>query len=165
VPLFQPATKAKTVVWNCEAVLEVLHRHKDTVVAVLAGHDHDGGYAVDSAGLHHITMNSPLTATPGTDCFAVLECHEGWARFLACGRACVESQSKGAGAAYPELLLAKGAENAPRREAAGLSAADAAASKEALAKLTAMGFPEDKASLALTSAGGNVEAAAALCCG
>ena len=39
------------------------------------------------AGLHHITMNSPLTAHG--DCFAILECHDdGWAHFKAFGRAC-----------------------------------------------------------------------------
>ena len=43
------------------------------------------------AGLHHITMNSPLTATG--DCFAILECHEGWAHFKAYGRACDAQQS------------------------------------------------------------------------
>jgi len=161
VPLFRPATQPKTVVWNCEEVLAVLHRHKDSVMAVFAGHDHDGGYAVDSAGLHHVTMNSPLTATPGTDCFAVLECFEGWARFVASGRACVETGTEGKGRAYPELVLAKGAANQP----SGALAADAVAPEEALAQLAAMGFPSDKASLALEACGGNVEAAAAMCCG
>ncbi|CAE7856381.1 unnamed protein product, partial [Symbiodinium microadriaticum] len=92
VPLFEAATKAKTVVWNSEEVLQVLHSHSDTVVAVFAGHDHNGGYGVDAAGIHHITMNSPLTAEPGSDCYAVLECHsDGWAHFLPHGRACVQA--------------------------------------------------------------------------
>lgn len=107
VPLYEEATKAKTVVWNAEEILSVLHRHRDSVVAVFAGHDHDGGYAVDAAGLHHITMNSPLTAEG--DCFAVLECHaEHFARFKAYGRACVQSNTFGRGLAYSELILAKG---------------------------------------------------------
>ncbi|CAE7344625.1 ADPRM, partial [Symbiodinium pilosum] len=75
VPLYEPATKARTVVWNSEEVLGILHSHHESVIAVFAGHDHDGGYAVDAAGIHHITMNSPLTAEPGSDCYAVLECH------------------------------------------------------------------------------------------
>jgi len=114
IPLFRPATKPKTTVWNCDEVLDVLHRHSETVVAVLAGHDHEGGYAVDPVGVHHVTMNSALTATVGTDCFAILELYsEGWARFAAHGRACVESGSGGQGRAYPELMLARGADNRP----------------------------------------------------
>lgn len=30
------------------------------VALVIAGHDHDGGYARDSAGIHHLTLASPL---------------------------------------------------------------------------------------------------------
>jgi manganese-dependent ADP-ribose/CDP-alcohol diphosphatase len=30
------------------------------VVAVLAGHLHRGGYAVDEQGVHHVTLPSPL---------------------------------------------------------------------------------------------------------
>mmetsp|Transcript_63428 Transcript_63428/g.178506 ORF Transcript_63428/g.178506 Transcript_63428/m.178506 type:complete len:367 (+) Transcript_63428:89-1189(+) len=119
VPLYQPATKAQTVVWNCEEVLAVLHAHRESVVAVFAGHDHDGGYAMDPEGLHHVTMSSPLTAAPGTDCFAILECHDdGWAHFFAHGRACVESNSGGRGRAYHDLVLAKGVENRPAGDAA-----------------------------------------------
>ncbi|CAJ1420017.1 unnamed protein product [Effrenium voratum] len=138
VPLFEPATKAKTVVWNAEEVLQVLHAKKDTVVAVFAGHDHDGGYAVDDAGLHHITMNSPLTAV-SENCCGVLTCHEGWAHFKAYGRACVESCTQGKGRAYPELLLAKGAQNVPEGDAP-------ASPSEAL---RAMGFTGPQAEEAL----------------
>jgi len=113
IPLMEASTNPKTVLWNAEEVLSVLHGHSDTVVAVIAGHDHNGGYAVDRAGLHHLTMNSPLTAQPGTDCWAVLECHEGWARLQSYGRVCVESRSHGQGRAYSELILAKGAVNTP----------------------------------------------------
>jgi manganese-dependent ADP-ribose/CDP-alcohol diphosphatase len=31
------------------------------VVAVFAGHNHRGGYACDSEGMHHVTLESPLT--------------------------------------------------------------------------------------------------------
>jgi hypothetical protein len=33
---------------------------KNVVVAVLAGHDHTGGFATDAQGIHHITFESPL---------------------------------------------------------------------------------------------------------
>jgi manganese-dependent ADP-ribose/CDP-alcohol diphosphatase len=111
VPLVDRATKPKTVVWNCEEVLAVLDAYKDIVVAVFAGHDHGGGYAVDAGGIHHVTMNSPMTTDIGTECYAILECHDGWAQFLAHGRACSESGTNGKGGYYPELLLARGTEN------------------------------------------------------
>lgn len=151
VPLYRPATKFKTLVWNAEEILRVLHAHQDTVVAVFAGHDHDGGYAVDDAGLHHVTMNSPLTAAVGSDCCAVLECHDdGWARFVAFGRACVESETLGAGRAYTELVLAKGATNSP----AGPSLYDADGS--GFRRLVALGFSGTQAREAMRATGGDV---------
>lgn len=156
VPLYEPATKAKTVVWNAEEILQVLHEHGESVVAVFAGHDHDGGYAVDEGGLHHITMNSPLTAHG--DCFAILECHdEGWAHFKAFGRACVESNTLGNGRAYPELILAKDAVN--------VASPVSRASEEGSLQLQAVGFDGSEAKKALEATSGNVDAAVALLCG
>jgi len=163
VPLFEAATKAKTVVWNSEEVLQVLHSHSDTVVAVFAGHDHNGGYGVDAAGIHHITMNSPLTAEPGSDCYAVLECHsDGWAHFLPHGRACVESNTDGAGQAYPQLILAKGSKNLPGDSDERSPGAD---SQDSLAELQAMGFSAERAKEAFEAAGGSMIAAVTILCG
>ncbi|CAK9049721.1 DNA mismatch repair protein PMS1 (Postmeiotic segregation protein 1) (Protein POSTMEIOTIC SEGREGATION 1) [Durusdinium trenchii] len=115
VPLYEPATKAKTVVWNAEEILHILHTHRDTVVAVFAGHDHDGGYAVDEAGLHHITMNSPLTAEG--DCFAVLECYEGWAHFKAHGHAVNSTSPLSASSEDSSVLQAMGFDSVKAQEA------------------------------------------------
>lgn len=121
VPLYAPATKPKTVMWNAEDVMEVLHEFAEVVSTVVAGHDHAGGYAVDPAGIHHVTMNSPLTAEPVNAItkaknvpFGIIECHEDFA-VLRCpsGRAVVMSGTEGTGAHYPELLLAKGSVNVP----------------------------------------------------
>merc|ERR1719329_1937283 len=121
VPLHAPATKPKTVLWNAEDCLAVLHEFGEVVSAVIAGHDHAGGYAVDSAGIHHVTMNSPLTAEPVDPLtqkrnvpFGIIECHEDFA-LLRCpsGRGVVSSGTSGKGPHYPELVLAKGAENVP----------------------------------------------------
>eukprot|EP00928_Gymnodinium_smaydae_P079666 TRINITY_DN63533_c0_g1_i1.p1 TRINITY_DN63533_c0_g1~~TRINITY_DN63533_c0_g1_i1.p1 ORF type:complete len:405 (+),score=36.06 TRINITY_DN63533_c0_g1_i1:53-1216(+) len=161
VPLLQSATKPKTVVWNAEEVLAILHAHGNCVVAVIAGHDHDGGYATDARGLHHITMNSPLTATPGNDCFAILECHDdGFAQFRGFGRACVESESQGEGRAYAALTLAKGFQNEPSLPRANASVSNS----EALGQLVSMGFPEAKVKAALARCDGSVEAASAILC-
>ena len=40
---------------------------------VIAGHDHAGGYAEDKAGLHHLTLCSPLVCAPEEDAAATLE--------------------------------------------------------------------------------------------
>lgn len=154
VPLYEPATKKKTLIWNFQEIMRVLHSHKDTVVAVFAGHDHNGGYAVDGVGLHHVTMNSPLTAPVGSDCFAVLECHDsGMARFIAHGRACVESGTNGNGRAYAEIVCAKGAQNLPVEGTAILG------ETEKLSSVVAMGFTPEQARGALDMANGSVDGA------
>ena len=43
-----------------------MERHPSTVVAWFAGHDHDGGYAVDpSTGIHHVIPCAPLECGAG----------------------------------------------------------------------------------------------------
>merc|ERR1712232_615290 len=108
IPCYEPSTKCKTIAWNSEEILAVLDEHRDTVIAYLAGHDHDGGYAVDDAGIHHITMNSPLTAGLDIDCFAVLECYKHWAKLVSYGPAVCVSNTARKGGTYPELILRKG---------------------------------------------------------
>mmetsp|Transcript_22986 Transcript_22986/g.66597 ORF Transcript_22986/g.66597 Transcript_22986/m.66597 type:complete len:401 (-) Transcript_22986:754-1956(-) len=101
IPLYSGAAKHKTLLWNAEDVLQVLYWHSGTVVAVFAGHDHDGGYAVDPLGLHHVTLNAALTAEAVADCCAVLECYDdGWVHFAAHGDAC---------AGHSQLILATSA--------------------------------------------------------
>mmetsp|Transcript_27481 Transcript_27481/g.72375 ORF Transcript_27481/g.72375 Transcript_27481/m.72375 type:complete len:382 (-) Transcript_27481:149-1294(-) len=113
VPIYAPATRMKNVAWNCEELLDVLHSLSDVVIAVFAGHDHSGGYAVDGCGIHHVTLSAPLTAAIGEDCYAVLECHDGWAHFFSHGRVVVESATYNQGRCYQELFLAKGSVNQP----------------------------------------------------
>lgn len=42
------------------------------MAAYFAGHDHDGGYAVDAEGIHHITFQGAIETTPGVDTYAVV---------------------------------------------------------------------------------------------
>eukprot|EP00936_MAST-01D_sp_MAST-1D-sp1_P002434 g2434.t1 len=49
-----------TTLWDVEQVADIIAEAAPTVAAVFAGHDHQGGYAVDESGVHHITMPSPL---------------------------------------------------------------------------------------------------------
>lgn len=113
IPLLAAATQEKTTLWNAKELLDLISEYRSVVVAVVAGHDHDGGYATDTAGIHHVTLNSPLCVPPGVDCHAILECHDTWARLKCSGRACVESGTCGKGKAYTDLVLSKGAVNSP----------------------------------------------------
>lgn len=67
VPAFEPTSTVSTILWNSEDLLEVLHSEDgECVVAMIAGHDHTGGYGVDSHGIHHVTLTAPLISAPGS---------------------------------------------------------------------------------------------------
>eukprot|EP00966_Prymnesium_polylepis_P095476 2211647-Prymnesium_polylepis.1 len=73
LPLYAAAASERTVAYDCDEVLKILHEDGcGRVVAVFAGHLHRGGYAVDSEGVHHVTMRSPLSFD---DCFGRVEVH------------------------------------------------------------------------------------------
>jgi len=63
VPLHPQAAQSKNLLWNYQSVLDILVR-SGCVVAVLAGHDHDGGYHHQD-GVHHFTLSSPLNCSEG----------------------------------------------------------------------------------------------------
>ena len=63
------------VVWDSDDVLEVLHRYK-CVVAVIAGHDHDGDLMVDEHGIHHIIMPGVIETAPGDQAYASVHVYE-----------------------------------------------------------------------------------------
>ena len=71
VPMLPGASTDTTLLWNYEEALEILRGGEKlelagVVVAVLTGHDHIGGYAVDEkTGTHHVTIPSPLETKPG----------------------------------------------------------------------------------------------------
>ena len=51
-------------------MLEVL-REAGNVVAVVAGHSHSGGYALDDHGIHHVVVEATLTHETA---FGICEC-------------------------------------------------------------------------------------------
>eukprot|EP00931_Biecheleriopsis_adriatica_P095741 TRINITY_DN69352_c0_g1_i1.p1 TRINITY_DN69352_c0_g1~~TRINITY_DN69352_c0_g1_i1.p1 ORF type:complete len:127 (-),score=30.32 TRINITY_DN69352_c0_g1_i1:21-401(-) len=65
----------KTLLWNYEEVLDLLHSHAGrTVQMVVSGHMHKGHFHTDELGIHHIVMESPLLSSPGMPgAFLVLE--------------------------------------------------------------------------------------------
>lgn len=74
VPVGPGSSDECCLLWNYEEVLAVLHKHNN-VVAVLTGHDHDGGYCRDEAGCHHVTFKSPMEAPPPQGCHALVQLH------------------------------------------------------------------------------------------
>eukprot|EP01039_Chlorochromonas_danica_P007316 gene7316-8095_t len=73
-PVYSP-DRPKSLVWNSEEVLDVIHRFDDTVVMWIAGHDHDGQAAIDSRGIYHIIPPAPIECEPGDTAFGVVEVH------------------------------------------------------------------------------------------
>lgn len=75
IPTYLQCTKANTLLFNCEEVLALLQSHGN-VVAFIAGHDHTGGYAVDTSGIHHITPPAPLECDEGQMAYGHIEVYE-----------------------------------------------------------------------------------------
>lgn len=55
----------KCLVWNYDEVLAAIHAEPRCTAAVFSGHLHDGAFGVDSAGIAHVTLESPLTHREG----------------------------------------------------------------------------------------------------
>ena len=74
LPFLDSAADAQNIAFDYDEVLDILHRDGEgQVVAVFAGHCHRGGYARDDYGIHHITMQSPLTHG---ECFGYVDVYE-----------------------------------------------------------------------------------------
>lgn len=70
-PLYHGAASPAGLLWNAEEVLALLQSHS-CCKAVFSGHDHQGGYARDSAGLHHVVPAAPLECDAGQPSFGTL---------------------------------------------------------------------------------------------
>jgi manganese-dependent ADP-ribose/CDP-alcohol diphosphatase len=70
-PLYEGAASARNLAFDYDEALTIIHEEGEgSVVAVMAGHFHRGGYAQDEHGVHHVTIQSPLTHGA---CFGVVE--------------------------------------------------------------------------------------------
>ncbi|GFP99035.1 manganese-dependent ADP-ribose/cdp-alcohol diphosphatase [Phtheirospermum japonicum] len=72
LPLDPQAASNEALLWNHDEVMDVIHRY-DCVKLCLAGHDHKGGYSVDSYGVHHRILEAALDCPPGTDAFGCID--------------------------------------------------------------------------------------------
>ncbi|WOK96595.1 hypothetical protein Cni_G05302 [Canna indica] len=72
LPIHPKAASMKALVWNYEEVLKVIHSYK-CVKACFAGHDHQGGYFVDTHGIHHRVFEAALESPPGSNSFGHID--------------------------------------------------------------------------------------------
>ena len=79
------STEDSTLIWNYDKVLEVCHKYT-CVVAVMCGHDHTGGYALDAHGVHHITFESPLECEVGEMAYGLVVVREHGLRLCGAGK-------------------------------------------------------------------------------
>lgn len=56
--------------------LQILQQYPGTVVATLAGHAHQDGFACDAAGIRHRVCKAVLETPPGRECYGIVEVFE-----------------------------------------------------------------------------------------
>jgi len=71
LPVLGRASSEAHLIWNHEAVREILNSHPSTH-AFLAGHDHAGGYAIEGT-VHHLTVPGMVEAPIDGDAYATVK--------------------------------------------------------------------------------------------
>ncbi|NXU47684.1 ADPRM diphosphatase, partial [Turnix velox] len=71
LPIHPDASDGVSLAWNYEDALSVIHSHQ-CVVCFLAGHMHDGGYCLDSHGVHHLTLEGVIETPPESNAFGTI---------------------------------------------------------------------------------------------
>lgn len=90
VPLCPDGCDPICLLWNYQTVLDLISSRPGTVLAVLAGHDHEGGYRL-LEGVHHITFPSPLLSEGEEDlAFGVMEVFKDRLEFRGMGKKMVD---------------------------------------------------------------------------
>lgn len=75
LPIHPDASDRVCLAWNYEDALSVIHSHQ-CVVCFLAGHLHDGGYCLDSHGVHHLTLEGVIETPPESNAFGTIYVYE-----------------------------------------------------------------------------------------
>lgn len=70
-PIYHGAAAPAGLLWNAEELLALLQAH-GCCKAVFSGHDHQGGYARDPSGLHHVVPCATLECDEGQPSFGTL---------------------------------------------------------------------------------------------
>ena len=85
VQILPGSCSSTTVLWNYKDVLEIFHKY-NSIVGYIAGHDHSGGYKQDEAGIHYLTLPSPLETEKGDMCFASVDVYDDKMRINCVGK-------------------------------------------------------------------------------
>ncbi|XP_074302389.1 manganese-dependent ADP-ribose/CDP-alcohol diphosphatase-like [Silene latifolia] len=75
LPLDPGASSSAALLWNYNEVMNLIHKYK-CVKVCLSGHDHKGGYSIDSHGIHHRVLEAALECPPGVDAFGHVDVYE-----------------------------------------------------------------------------------------
>ncbi|CAN8274015.1 unnamed protein product [Cochlearia groenlandica] len=75
VPMSPFVASKAALLWNFDEVMSVIHKY-DCVKVCLSGHDHKGGYFVDSHGVHHRSLEAALECPPGTYSFGYIDVYD-----------------------------------------------------------------------------------------
>lgn len=73
-PIWSPH-KPYSIVWNSEEILQAVHA-SGNVCLWISGHDHDGSYCCDDAGVHHLIPPAPIECNMGQTAFGNIEVYE-----------------------------------------------------------------------------------------
>jgi len=72
VPIAPGSCSDKCLLWNYDKVLEIVHS-KACVKAILAGHDHSGGFIRDGHDIYHCTFKAVLEAPLGKNAHCTIQ--------------------------------------------------------------------------------------------
>ena len=76
-PIHPGSSNPVCLIWNYDAVLDILREYSDVVVASFSGHAHKGGYALDeSSGIHFRVVEAVLESKPPTKTFGILDIYQ-----------------------------------------------------------------------------------------
>lgn len=76
IPVHPSACDPLDLLWNYKEVLDVFWLFDGTVLAYLAGHEHDGGYFRDRKNIHHVTLRAIVECEPNTNSFATVNVYK-----------------------------------------------------------------------------------------
>ncbi|XP_004709402.2 manganese-dependent ADP-ribose/CDP-alcohol diphosphatase [Echinops telfairi] len=71
VPIYPESSDSVCLAWNYRDALSVIWSHK-CVVCFFAGHTHDGGYAQDPFGVHHVSLEGVIETAPDSQAFGTV---------------------------------------------------------------------------------------------
>jgi len=86
IPIHPSACDHLDLLWNYKEVLDLLWIFDGTVLAYIAGHDHDGGYFLDRKNIHHLTLQAVVECDPNTNSFATVHVYKDYILIEGVGR-------------------------------------------------------------------------------